>query len=354
MKFSDVDTVFFGPMTGELGWACSRWHAWCRYRRFVEFPNCRSLAVDYDWRYPLYSDFIDEFIPLPKWFTDLGLEQDCYEAVLPEAPAGGVMPQDMYTELLNYCKQYYNVGTTWTIRPPRGCNFIIQERAKQMWKTLSPSPQAEDYVNSLLAGTTRELVVVSARARTRAENRNIPEQVWETVVNGLATHFLVAITGTKHSSSLVTKVGRDIINLIPRTGVDGLDVLIALMRRARMSVTSQSGPTLISLLCETPSYIVGHEAERHSKTENFLNTATMFREAPYHVYAGVNPEMMLNDIQAFYNALSEAEGVVDQAYRNSHTVDRSMMYSLVKDDINLYNISAEQMRQEIIYGKPQG
>jgi hypothetical protein len=170
----------------------------------------------------------------------------------------------------------------------------------------------------------------------------------------LTTHFQVAITGTKHSSSLVTKVGRDIINLIPRTGVDGLDVLIALMHRAKMSVTSQSGPTLISLLCETPSYIVGHEAKRHSTDENFLNTATMFREAPYQVYAGVNPEIMLNDINAFYNALSEAEGVVDKAYRDCQERDKSVMHSLVHEGINLYNISAEQMRQEIIYGKSQG
>jgi hypothetical protein len=354
MKFADVDTVFFGPMTGELGWACSRWHAWCRYRRFMEFPNCRSVAADYDWRYPLYADFIDEFIPLPKWFTDLGLEQDCYESVLPEAPAGGMMPQDIYTELLTYFKQQYPVDTTWTVRPPRGCNFIIQERAKQMWKTLAPSPQAIAYVDSILAGTSREVVIVSARARSRAENRNVPEFVWEEVVDRLADHFTVVITGTKHSSSLATKVGRDIINMIPRTGIDGLDMLIAFMLKARMSITSQSGPTLISLLCETPSYIVGHEAARHSKTENFLNTATMFREVPYHVYAGITPETMIQDISNFHIALANADGVLQNTYDRCHSLDKSTMISLLQEDVNLYGLSVENMRQEIIYGKPQG
>jgi len=353
MNFNDVDTVFFGPMTGELGWACSRWHAWCRYRRFIEFPNAKAIAADYDWRYPLYSDFIDEFIPLPTWFTDIGLEQDCYESVTLDAPAGGVMPGDVYSSLLQHYQQYYNPQTTWTVRPPRGCNFIIQERARQMWKTLECSPQAKDYVDSVLDGRNREVIVVSARARGRAENRNVPEWVWDEVVNTIAKSFTVVITGTQHSSSLVKKVGRDIINMIPRTGVDGLDVLIALMHRARMSVTSQSGPTLISLLCETPSYIVGHEAERHSKTENFLNAPAMFRTVPYNVYASVTPETMINDIYNFHRSVVEAEHVLNHTYNLCHNEDRETMHSLLVEDVNLYRLPADNMRQEIIHGKPQ-
>jgi hypothetical protein len=354
MNFKDVDTVFFGPMVGELGWACSRWHAWCRYRRFMEFPEARSIAADYDWRYPLYADFVDEFIPMPQWFTDLNLEQDCYEAVLPEAPAGGTMPQNIYAELIHHFSQFYNPSTTWVVRPPRGCNFIVQERAKQMWKRLEPSPQATDYVDSILAGDQRDMLVVSARARTRAENRNVPEFVWEALVDELAKHFTIAITGTKHSSSLTTKVGRNIINMIPRTGVDGLDVLIALMHRAKMSVTSQSGPTLISLLCETPSYIVGHERDRHATNENYLNAATMVRTVPYGVYAGVTPEMVIHDVLSFHNALTQAEGVLQNTYQRCHNEDRVIMHSLMQEEVNLYGLPVDKMRQEIIYGKPQG
>jgi hypothetical protein len=351
--YEGTDTVFFGPMAGELGWACSRWHAWCRYRRFIEFPNHRSIAADFDWRYPLYSDFIDDFIPLPQWYTDIGLEQDCYEGVLAEAPPGGVMPQDIYNSLIDHFRQFYNPETTWTVRPPRGCNHIVTERAKQMWRTLEPSPQAQAYVESLLSGNDQEVIVLSARARSRAANRNIPEFVWNEVVNNLAQNFTVVLTGTTHRSSLVTKVGRGIINMIPRTGVDGLDVLIAFLLRAKMSVTSQSGPTLISLLCETPSYIIGHEADRHSNHENFLKTPTMFRTVPYGVYAGATPESMLQDIYTFNNALTQATHDVDTQYSSCYNDSRTNMYSLLKEEVNLYQVSAEQMRQEIIYGKPQ-
>ncbi len=355
VKQENVDTVFFGPMVGELGWACSRWHAWCRYRRHHEFAGLRSIMMDYDWRYPLYSDFIDEFIPLPDWFVQLGLEHDCYEAVKPGSPAGAVMEQEVYTKLLQWCMQFYNPHTTWTVRPPRGCNFIVQERAKQMWKPLEASPQAKAYVDSLLVGKDKmRTVLISGRKRARADNRNVPEHTWEAVVDSLAQHFTVIITGTKHSSALVKKVGRNIINVIPRTGVDGLDVLIALMYKSKMSITSQSGPTLISLLCETPSYIIGHEAQRHSKTENFLDTAAMFRTVPYNVYAGITVETILDDISNFDMAINQAHAGVNQAYQRAMNEDRGVMHSLLVEPINLYSMSAEEIRKEIIYGKPQG
>jgi hypothetical protein len=222
-----------------------------------------------------------------------------------------------------------------------------------MWRTLEPSPQAQEYADSLLAGNDKDVIVLSARARSRAENRNVPEFVWNEVVNNLSQNFTVVITGTAHSSSLVKKVGRGIINMIPRTGVDGLDVLIAFLLRARMSVTSQSGPTLVSLLCETPSYIIGHEADRHSKDENFLNTPTMFRTVPYGVYAGATPESMLQDIYTFNSALVKADSDISVLYNQCHSDSRTNMHSLLKEEVNLYQVSAEQMRQEIIYGKPQ-
>ncbi len=355
LKFEDVDTVFFGPMVGELGWACSRWQAWCRYRRHHEFAGLKSMMVDYDWRYPLYADYIDEFIPLPDWFTQLGLEQDCYEAVPPGSPAGAVMETRLYTDLNNWCKQHYNPATTWTVRPPRGCNFIVQERAMQMWKTLEPSPQAKAYADSLLFGRDKgQTVLISGRKRSRAGDRNVPEETWEAVVDALSQYFTVVITGTKHSSALVKKVGRNIINVIPRTGVDGLDVLIALMHKCKMSITSQSGPTLISLLCETPSYIIGHEADRHSKTENFLDTACMFRTVPYNVYAGVTVDTILEDISNFDQAINQATAGVDMVYNHAKNDARSEMYSLLVEPINLYKVEADDIRKEIIYGKPQG
>ena len=348
--YDNVDTVFFGPMCGELGWSVSRWHAYCRLRRFTEFKYCRSIAVDYNWRYPLYSDFIDEFIPLPEWFIELGLEQDCYEAVPPDSPPGSVTPHNIYVGLLNHCRQYYNPNTTWTVRTPRGYNLFIQFARKQMWKNLEASTQAQAYADSLLSNAKGDIVVVAGRARTRAPHRNVPEFVWGKLVDYLAAYgFTVVITGVRGSSALVEKVGRGIINVIPRTGVDGLDVLIALMTRAKMSITSQSGPTLISLLCETPSYIVGHEAKRHSVDENWLNVAAMFRPVVNEMYNALTAKEMMGDIVTFNEQLSQANFGVDAVYKACHEVDKATMFYLMNEQIATFsNIDVKKLRQEII------
>jgi hypothetical protein len=350
LKNVDYDCVFFGPMVGELGWSVSRWHAYCRFRRVTQFEHCRSIAVDYDWRYPLYSDFIDEFIPLPDWFIKLGLEQDCYEAVPPDSPPGSVTPTNVYMNLLEHCRQLYNPDTTWTIRPPRGYNLFIQFASQQMWKNLEPSEQAQAYADSLLFNASGDIVVVAGRARSRAPHRNVPEFIWSTLVDYLVTYgFTVVITGMRGSSALVNKVGRNIINVIPRTGVDGLDVLIALLLRAKMSITSQSGPTLISLLCETPSYIVGHETKRHSTDENWLKAAAMFRTVPNEMYNAVTAEAMMEDIVNFNMQLSEARAAVDLSYKRCYDLDKKTMLGLmVEQDINFVRIDAKELQQEII------
>lgn len=345
----EITQVCFAPFIGELGWCLSRWHGYARYRRFTEFRNLRSIAIDYDWRYPIYADFIDEFIPLPKWVSELGWEQDCYELVPPDAHPGAVTPPDIYARILSDCTKLYDPETTWTVRPPRGCNFFIQFKCKQMWKPLEASEQAQAFADSLLYTRPGDIVLVSARGRKRSADRNIPETTWNRLVDLLVWNgFTVAITGTPHSSFLADKVGRNIVNVINRTGVDGLDILFALMKRAKFSITSQSGPTHVSLQCETPAYIVGHEAQRHSVDENYLNTPAMFRSVPNNIYAMLSAEKMIEDVMTFNNQLTRAQQVVDSAYSSCHLQDRETMHLLQREEANFYKIDIDWQRQEIL------
>lgn len=346
----ECDTVFFGPMIGELGWACSRWHAYIRFRRMTEFAHCRSIAADYDWRFPLYKDFIDDFIPLPTWFTDLKLEQDCYEAVPPDAHPGAMTPTEVYGALIAHYQQYYNPQSTWTIRTPRGVNLFIQQAAKQMWKTLESSEESAHYVDSMLASNQRDVIVVSARGRSRAANRNVPEPVWNAVVDALAKNFTVVITGTMGGSLLTNKVGRNIINMIPITGPKGLDILIAWMRRALFSVTSQSGPTLISLLCETPSYIVGHEGYRHTTAENWLKAPAMFREVPHGIYAALNAGEVITDTMNFYHSIKHSKTQIEQAVNDCMFNDEQIMKQMMDPYTNMVvmPLDADAVRKAVL------
>ncbi len=344
-----ASTIFFGPMIGELGWAASRWHAYCRFSRHNDFPEHKCIVADYDWRYPLY-DFADEFIPLPDWFTNLNLHQDSYEAVPLDAPAGSYTPPEIYAELLQYFKQFYDEKDTKEVRTPRGCNIFLQFRRKQMWKTLEPSEDAAAYMNSLIPPNVQEVVVVSARGRERAKHRNIPEHVWEDVVDMLSNRFLVVITGTPHSSFLTKKVGRNIINLIHRPGKDGLDVLMAALHRSMFSVTSQSGPTHISLQTNTPSYIMGHEKQRHSIGENWLKTMCLFREVPHEMYNALDAETILSDIAMLYEAIMEGRHKVQAATRESITGAKQHLDFLINNTrgMKFAEIDTESLRQEMV------
>lgn len=345
----NFDTVFFSFMIGELGWAVSRWQGYCRYLAKNKYQGKRILLADYNWRYPLYSDFVDEFIELPKWFIDLGLEQDCYEAVPHDATPGATTPVDVYAALIKHFEQYYNPGFTKVIRTPRGCNFWAMSQV-QMWGTLTPSKEAEAYVNSLLYNVKREIVLVSARGRARTPQRNVPEAVWNDLVDILAKRFTVVITGTPTGSFLADKYGRNIINVIQRNNVDGLDVLIGLLHRSFMSVTSQSGPTLISLLCECPSYIVGHEKMRHTKYENPLKTPCMFREVPYEIYSAINAETMANDIATFYDILCRKRDALQHAMHYVMNDSKLILNDFIQKSIKnrFVEVNVQEMQQELM------
>ena len=169
------------------------------------------------------------------------------------------------------------------------------------------------------------------------------------MINRLSQTFIVDITGVRGGAFLVNKKGRNIINIIPHTGVDGLDIFIALLRRATFSVTSQSGPTLISLLCETPSYVVGHEGTRHSRDENWLNTPCFFRSVPHNIYAGVTADVMFNDIVDFHQSIVNANNNVETIIEECHTSVKQTMLDLMEDNtINLRKIDVTALRQELL------
>jgi hypothetical protein len=60
-----------------------------------------------------------------------------------------------------------------------------------------------------------------------------------------------------------------------------LDLLVALCNtgRAVAAVGNQSGTVKITLLCGTPTFIIGHERKRHIIDENWSRTKAGFYEA---------------------------------------------------------------------------
>ena len=62
-------TVIFGPFIGEFGWELCYWHGWIR-KFSKQFNNSKIVVSSFKRSYPLYQDFVDEFVPISDELSD--------------------------------------------------------------------------------------------------------------------------------------------------------------------------------------------------------------------------------------------------------------------------------------------
>jgi len=239
----------------------------------------------------IVHDFVAYTIPLPDWFYELGLERDCFEAPLPNSPPGSLTPPDVYARLIAHLRTYYNREKAIEIFPPRGCNEWVRRQPQMFMK----------YASDQTYNFEKPMISVFPRARTRASNRNVPEYIWRKVVDDLVESFTVVLSGTPSGACLGDYTHKDVINLINYSGTDKIDKTMDYLCNSVCSVSSQSGPTHLSLLCNCPSYIIGHEKKRHAIDENRLGTPVTFRYVAD--YRAIDAETILQDVASFIKIL---------------------------------------------------
>lgn len=279
---------------GELGWFLQRWQGYLRYLKQKVYPDHKFVVFCN----PKLHVFVDDFayctIDFPKEFYDLGLSQDCYEAVPPDAPAGSLTPPNVYSDLIGWMRKHYNREKAVEVWPPRGFNLWIDSHPQIFCNYI-----AEDKVKA-----DKPIIVVMPRKRGRGDFRNVPEYIWREVVDNLKKDFLVVLGGTPGGSALADYKDDSVVDLINYNEEDKTEQLITYLSSAVCSLTSQSGTTHISLFVGCPSYVIGHEEERHTKTENRLQTPTCFRRV--EDYRAIDAETILEDISSFLDVLDKA------------------------------------------------
>ena len=150
------------------------------------------------------------------------------------------------------------------------------------------------------------IITVLPRKRKRASQRNVPESVWEQVVQELRKDFLVVIAGTPNGSALRWMSGRNIVNLIDSE--NRTDEVIRYLCQSVLAVSSQGGGTHIALFAgDVPVYIIGHEKERHCNFYNRMGKATSFRYVTD--YRCISSDIILDDIRSFLGELEKANYV---------------------------------------------
>ena len=158
----------------------------------------------------------------------------------------------------------------------------VRTNLNKYFKPYSHSIEAANIVNKLYeVGKT---IIVFPRARTGVfGNRNLDEYFYNSLVESLLNNFDNSITvlGARNSSYNLSKTfGDKIIDMVNYDDCMTLDILVALcnLKKALFTVGSQSGPPKISLLCGVPSFIIGHEIERHTLYHNWAKTKVGFHK----------------------------------------------------------------------------
>ncbi len=285
-----VVTSFF---IGELGWGLQRWFSFLRYLKKEVYPDRKFLLMAPLQYHSFVNDFVAYTIDLPKEFYDLKLDTDCYEAVVPGSKPGSLTPPDVYAALIGYFRHVYNKDKAIEIWTPRGFDLTVDNRPQLFRK----------YVTQRV-GSDKPMITVFPRGRARASQRNVPEFIWREVVDELKKEYTVVLGGTSNGSFLSDYKDKNVINLIPYDSEDKIEHIIEYLNSSVCSVSSQSGLTHVSLLCDTPTYIIGHEKERHCVIENRFTTATSFRYV--QDYRAIDAETILSDVSSFLDALNKA------------------------------------------------
>ena len=285
--------IIVSMFCGEIGWFLQRYQGFMRYLRQETFKDHKMLLmIPPEWHL-FVNDFVSYTVPLPDFIKDL--DRDCYEAVTPNAPPGSLTDPKIYSELIKYLKTLYNNDKGKLILSPRGCNFVVDTY---------PQIFARYTHNAPLEKLDKPLISIMPRKRNRAPNRNVPEFIWRETVEILRKNFIVALLGTPEGAGLADVNGDGIINLIPYIGEDKTDLTIKYLNSSVCSMSRQSGGTHISLLSGCPTYIIGHEKDRHSKTENRLNIPVSFRYLTD--YRMIDAQTICSDVTGFLQQLQQA------------------------------------------------
>jgi len=312
--YLDEQTVvsFF---VGEIGWFLQRYQAFFRSLKVNQYPNHKFILLMNKAYHIFVKDFVSHTIDLPQSFKDLKLDQDCYEAVLPGTPAGGLAPAGIYSNLIEYARNFYNPEKAIEMWPPRGCNRSIDHQP-QLFARYEGDKQIFD----------KPVITIFPRTRVRASQRNVPEFVWKELVDTLVNSFLVVLAGTPEGACLHDYDDPRVQNLIMYDGADKTDQIIGYLSNSVMSISSQSGGTHISLLSGCPSYIIGHEKDRHTLYENRHKVPTSFRYVSD--YRLIDVPTIIQDISGFLKAME------DYKQQNMTTDDYASIIDDSKQQLN--------------------
>ena len=133
-------------------------------------------------------------------------------------------------------------------------------------------------------------ILIFPRCRDGLWTRNnLPESFYSRLIRRLCDEFpklTIRTIGTKAGAYDIKVKRANYINAIGNGR--NIQVLIDKCQSAVAAIGSQSAPPKIALLQGVPTFMIGHQKDRHTKTENWMNTKVGFHEINKRGYETFN------------------------------------------------------------------
>ena len=267
---------------GELGWSLYLVSHLRFLRGYYAFP---MSVMTYPDRQCLYKNVADGVFDIPaSFYTEFNTkDQECF----------GVGPQshDNHFKLLKY---FINGGIPNDYYIPPGFEFRC--------RTFGFAYKHEPFPHSKKIIRDKKEILVFPRWRSgRFTPRNLPLKFYADLIYELCKQFpqyTVRTVGLESGSYKLDKIiAKNYICDVKKKA--DLQDLIDLCQVAVAAVGSQSVLPKITLLQGVPTFMIGHEAGRHTELENWMKTKVGFYGIGINEYQNFNTQDCIEKIIYF-------------------------------------------------------
>jgi len=263
---------------GELGWSL---YLSAHIRWLKNNTNSSVAIITYPARRCLYEELADIIIDVPEDFYKLFdiKDQNCF---------------GLFNVSYEHLKSFFMFHVPLGYRIPSDfiltCRWFFGDRVEY-----APYPYSKK-----LEGRKEIFVFPRCRRSKKVHIRNLPEQFYSELVKLLCSEFpniTVRTLGTLGGAYDIKSDKSNYINWIGKTKT--IQELVDLFQVARVTVGSQSAPPKLALLQNIPTFMIGHQRERHIKNENWMGTKVGFFKIEFEDYEDFDNPKCLDEIVRF-------------------------------------------------------
>jgi len=288
--------VLFGPFVGEMFWEYGRFAShfiWKRKVQYKDKPDIKFIVFTRPDRFDMYGKYANILVPLKISGDFEKYKGDCYRLIN--------FPFQKYQDLCyifqeKYKEKYKIVEHVYPNL--KGKNFAKKNQYPLNQMVFNDFRPRKD--NKLIVDKTipddKPLVVLAPRYRGDFR-RNWPywDKLYKLISkNNIMNNYNFVICG-KAPEYIPDDHNRffDINHFETTENTSLIGFTIECMKRAHLTIGSQSAIPNISLLHRVPVLEWGHQKTLHTKTYNIFNTKVKFLEDPKYK---IDPEEVFDNI----------------------------------------------------------